>query len=99
MTQNGLRLTQTIWLIFIWLVLNLNLYFAAVGFLWGTSQCLFFNCGAIFVYFSEQILDLVPILAHEYFKEKMPVTLNGVQAAILLCMGLQNKDLTSIKVC
>jgi N-acetyltransferase 10 len=39
------------------------------------------------------------MLAHEYFMEKMPVTLNGVQAAILLCMGLQNKDLTSIKVC
>ncbi|XP_078169083.1 RNA cytidine acetyltransferase 1-like [Carex rostrata] len=43
------------------------------------------------------ILDLVPMLAHRYFQEKMPVTLNGVQGAILLCMGLQNKDLTAVK--
>lgn len=65
----------------------------------GNELCKFFNCCTIFVYLSEQILDLVPLLAHRYFQEKMPVTLNGVQAAILLCMGLQNKDLTSIKVC
>ncbi|KAJ3671187.1 hypothetical protein LUZ60_008613 [Juncus effusus] len=43
------------------------------------------------------ILDIVPTLAHEYFQEKMPVTLDAVPAAILLCMGLQNKDLTSVK--
>ncbi|KAJ3671189.1 hypothetical protein LUZ60_008615 [Juncus effusus] len=43
------------------------------------------------------IMDLVPRLAHEYFQEKIPVTLTAVQATILLCMGLQNKDLTSIK--
>ena len=51
-----------------------------------------------YLYFAEQILDLVPMLAHRYFQEKMPVTLNGVQGAILLCMGLQNKDLTAVKV-
>ncbi|KAJ4768261.1 RNA cytidine acetyltransferase [Rhynchospora pubera] len=43
------------------------------------------------------ILDLVPILAHQYFQEKIPVMLSAVQGSILLYMGLQNKDVTSIK--
>jgi hypothetical protein len=45
-----------------------------------------------------QILDLVPILAHQYFSEKLPVTLHGGQAAVLFCMGLQDKDIGSVKV-
>ncbi|XP_010911901.1 RNA cytidine acetyltransferase 1 isoform X1 [Elaeis guineensis] len=43
------------------------------------------------------ILDLVPILAHQYFQQKLPVTLSPVQASVLFCMGLQNHDITYIK--
>ncbi|KAJ6794682.1 RNA cytidine acetyltransferase 1-like [Iris pallida] len=43
------------------------------------------------------VLDLVPTLAHHYFQEKLPVTLSPVQASILFCMGLQNRDITYIK--
>uniref|UniRef100_A0ACD5T8E2 Uncharacterized protein n=2 Tax=Avena sativa TaxID=4498 RepID=A0ACD5T8E2_AVESA len=43
------------------------------------------------------ILDLVPILAHEYFSEKLPVTLHGAQASVLFCMGLQDKDISATK--
>lgn len=45
-----------------------------------------------------QILDLVPILAHQYFSEKLPVSLHGAQAAVLFCMGLQDKDIGTVKV-
>jgi hypothetical protein len=38
-----------------------------------------------------QILDLVPILAHQYFLEKLPVTLHGAHVAVLFCMGLQDR--------
>lgn len=43
------------------------------------------------------ILDLVPILAYQYFQENLPVTLSPVQASILFCMGMQNQDITHIK--
>ncbi|WVZ99721.1 hypothetical protein U9M48_044982 [Paspalum notatum var. saurae] len=43
------------------------------------------------------ILDLVPILAHQYFSEKLPVSLHGAQAAVLFCMGLQDKDIGTVK--
>lgn len=43
------------------------------------------------------ILDLVPILAHEYFQEKLPVTLTAVQASVLFCMGMQNRDIAYMK--
>ncbi|RLN30293.1 UPF0202 protein [Panicum miliaceum] len=43
------------------------------------------------------ILDLVPILAHQYFSEKLPVSLHGAQAAVLFCMGLQDKDVGTVK--
>ncbi|GJN08503.1 hypothetical protein PR202_ga26430 [Eleusine coracana subsp. coracana] len=43
------------------------------------------------------ILDLVPILAHQYFSEKLPVTLHGGQASVLFCMGLQDKDIGAVK--
>ncbi|XP_020080248.1 RNA cytidine acetyltransferase 1-like [Ananas comosus] len=44
------------------------------------------------------ILDLMPTLAHQYFQEKLPVTLSPSQASVLFCMGLQNKDFSSLKV-
>lgn len=37
-------------------------------------------------------------LARGYFWEKIPVTLSYAQASILLCMGLQGKDISSIEV-
>ncbi|URD75422.1 hypothetical protein MUK42_07746 [Musa troglodytarum] len=43
------------------------------------------------------ILDLVPILAHRYFQGNIPVTLSPVQASVLFCIGLQNKDVGDIK--
>ncbi|KAJ1420970.1 WD40/YVTN repeat-like-containing domain superfamily [Sesbania bispinosa] len=43
------------------------------------------------------ILDLVPILAHLYFQEKLPVTLSYVQASVLLCIGLQNQNISYIE--
>ncbi|CAD5183874.1 unnamed protein product [Musa acuminata subsp. malaccensis] len=43
------------------------------------------------------ILDLVPILAHQYFQGNIPVTLSPVQASVLFCIGLQNKDVGDIK--
>ncbi|KAI3992686.1 hypothetical protein MKX01_008008 [Papaver californicum] len=43
------------------------------------------------------ILDLLPILDRKYFREKIPVALSPVQASLLLCMGLQNQDLTLVE--
>lgn len=43
------------------------------------------------------ILDLVPILAHQYFSERLPVSLHGAQAAVLFCLGLQDKDIGTVK--
>ncbi|KAF3440479.1 hypothetical protein FNV43_RR18763 [Rhamnella rubrinervis] len=43
------------------------------------------------------ILDLVPVLTHVYFQEKLPVTLSYVQASILLCIGLQNQNISYIE--
>ncbi|KAK7318525.1 hypothetical protein RJT34_03228 [Clitoria ternatea] len=43
------------------------------------------------------ILDLVPTLAHLYFQEKLPVTLSYPQASVLLCIGLQNQNISRIK--
>ncbi|OIW18193.1 hypothetical protein TanjilG_31313 [Lupinus angustifolius] len=43
------------------------------------------------------ILDLVPILTHLYFQEKLPVTLSYVQASVLLCIGLQNQNISYIE--
>ncbi|XP_039686027.1 RNA cytidine acetyltransferase 1 [Medicago truncatula] len=44
------------------------------------------------------ILDLVPILTHLYFQEKLPVELSALQASVLLCIGLQNQDISYIEV-
>ncbi|WOL12521.1 hypothetical protein Cni_G21288 [Canna indica] len=43
------------------------------------------------------ILDLLPILAQHYLQQKIPVTLSPVQASVLFCLGLQNKDIGEIK--
>ncbi|XP_021834012.1 RNA cytidine acetyltransferase 1 [Prunus avium] len=43
------------------------------------------------------ILDLVSTLSHLYFQEKLPVTLSYAQASILLCIGLQNQDISYIE--
>uniref|UniRef100_A0A5B7B8X6 RNA cytidine acetyltransferase n=1 Tax=Davidia involucrata TaxID=16924 RepID=A0A5B7B8X6_DAVIN len=43
------------------------------------------------------ILDLVPILAHQYFWEKLPVTVSYAQASVLLCIGLQNQNVSYIE--
>lgn len=37
-------------------------------------------------------------LARAYFLEKIPVTLSYAQASVLLCMGLQGKDISRIEV-
>lgn len=55
-------------------------------------------CVGILDVFLLQILDLVPILTHVYFQEKLPVTLSYVQASILLCIGLQNQNFSYIEV-
>lgn len=46
-----------------------------------------------------QVLDIVSILAHLYFKEKIPVKLSYVQASVLMCIGLQNQNISHIEVC
>ncbi|CAK9320297.1 unnamed protein product [Citrullus colocynthis] len=43
------------------------------------------------------ILDLVPLLAQLYFMEKLPVTLSYAQASVLLCTGLQLRNITYIE--
>ncbi|PIN23517.1 putative P-loop ATPase fused to an acetyltransferase [Handroanthus impetiginosus] len=44
-----------------------------------------------------EVRDLVPVLAQWYFQEKLPITLSYLQASILLCMGLQLRDVTDIE--
>ncbi|XP_043690354.1 RNA cytidine acetyltransferase 1 [Telopea speciosissima] len=43
------------------------------------------------------ILDLLPLVAHQYFQEKLPVTLSYAQASVLLCMGLQSQNVTYLE--
>lgn len=43
------------------------------------------------------ILDLVPVLSHLYFQERVPVSLSYAQASVLLCVGLQNRDISYIE--
>ncbi|OWM91385.1 hypothetical protein CDL15_Pgr017303 [Punica granatum] len=38
------------------------------------------------------ILDMVPVLSHTYFQEKLPVSISYTQASVLLCIGLQHRD-------
>ncbi|KAL0697566.1 hypothetical protein Bca4012_053688 [Brassica carinata] len=44
------------------------------------------------------VYDLCKTLAHHYFQEKLPVTLSYVQASVLLCLGLQESDFSTIEV-
>jgi hypothetical protein len=67
----------------------LTIFFHYTNYSWHTKFLMFLAL---------QILDLVPILAHQYFSAKLPVTLHGAQAAILFCMGLQDKDIGAVKV-
>lgn len=43
------------------------------------------------------ILDLVRTISDLYFQEKLPVTLSYAQASILLCIGLQSRDISYIE--
>lgn len=43
------------------------------------------------------ILDLIPALARAYFAGSVPVTLSYSQAAILVCLGLQQRDVTAVE--
>ncbi|KAJ0235866.1 RNA cytidine acetyltransferase 1 [Hirschfeldia incana] len=43
------------------------------------------------------VYDLCKTLAHHYFQEKLPVTLSYVQASVLLCLGLQESDFSTIE--
>lgn len=43
------------------------------------------------------IMDLVAPLARAFFAGTLPVTLSHGQAAILLCLGLQQIDLTAVE--
>ncbi|KAL2907286.1 RNA cytidine acetyltransferase 1 [Bienertia sinuspersici] len=43
------------------------------------------------------ILDLVSVLTHLYFHGRIPVTLSYAQASVLLCIGLQEQDITYIE--
>ena len=43
------------------------------------------------------ILDLIPALSKSYFAGNIPVTLSYSQAAILLCLGLQQRDVSAVE--
>ncbi|MED6133605.1 hypothetical protein PIB30_029658 [Stylosanthes scabra] len=43
------------------------------------------------------ILDIVPTITHLFFQEKLPVTLSYAQASVLLCIGLQNQNISYIE--
>lgn len=43
------------------------------------------------------ILDLIPALSRAYFAGSVPVTLSYSQAAILLCLGLQQRDVSAVE--
>ncbi|KAF2591746.1 hypothetical protein F2Q70_00041087, partial [Brassica cretica] len=43
------------------------------------------------------VYDICKTLAHQYFEEKIPVSLSYVQASVLLCLGLQESEFSSIE--
>ncbi|XP_024541678.1 RNA cytidine acetyltransferase 1 [Selaginella moellendorffii] len=43
------------------------------------------------------IIDLVPTISRLYFMRTIPVTLSACQAAILLCIGLQQHDISFVE--
>ncbi|KAL0381550.1 UNVERIFIED_CONTAM: RNA cytidine acetyltransferase 1 [Sesamum angustifolium] len=47
---------------------------------------------------AEKTEEFINDLAIAYFKEKILVTLSYAQASVLLCMGLQKKDISSIEI-
>ncbi|GAV63142.1 GNAT_acetyltr_2 domain-containing protein/tRNA_bind_2 domain-containing protein [Cephalotus follicularis] len=44
------------------------------------------------------ITDFVPVLAHLYFRGKIPITLSYLQASVLLFFGLQGQNLSYVEV-
>lgn len=49
-------------------------------------------------FFTWQTEDFVDDLALAYMMEKIPVSLSYAQASVLLCTGLQGKDIPRIEV-
>lgn len=49
-------------------------------------------------FFMWQTEDFVDDLARAYMLEKIPVSLSYAQASVLLCIGLQGKDISHIEV-
>lgn len=45
-----------------------------------------------------QTEDFVDDLARAFMLEKIPVSLSYAQASVLLCIGLQGKDISQIEV-
>ena len=43
------------------------------------------------------VLDLLPPLSHSFFSGNLPCTLSYVQAAILICLGLQRRDIDALE--
>lgn len=43
------------------------------------------------------VMDLVPSLAFAFFKRSLPATLSAGQAAILLSLGLQQSDVSTVE--
>ncbi|ESQ44276.1 hypothetical protein EUTSA_v10005765mg [Eutrema salsugineum] len=43
------------------------------------------------------VYDICKTLAHLYFQEKLPVSLSYVQASVLLCLGLQESEFSSVE--
>ncbi|KAJ4896110.1 UPF0202 protein [Raphanus sativus] len=43
------------------------------------------------------VYDICKTLAHQYFEKKIPVSLSYVQASVLLCLGLQESEFSSIE--
>lgn len=43
-------------------------------------------------------MDLIPVVSRLYFLKRLPVTLSYAQAAILLSLGLQFQELSSLEV-
>merc|ERR1711933_472584 len=44
------------------------------------------------------VLDLIPDLAKAYFTARFPINLCFIEMAVLICVGLQNIDLTDVQI-
>ena len=64
-------------------------------------QCMQLGCIRLQAYASglvdyHLVMDLLPALASAFFSRKLPATLSAGQAAILLCLGLQQLELADV---